>query len=140
MFRILAKGDKESSNRINETLNDYIILLSKSNNSTAEAVLYEAVRTIMAIQSSKKLKESAINVLGNFLLIGNNNAKYVALNTLLDVANMDMKLVTPLQSVIITCMSDEDISIQRTALDLGYAIVDKENYKTIIIEMINSLV
>lgn len=139
-FRVLAKGNKEASSRLNDTLNEYIVFLSKSNNSTAEAVLYEAVRTIMAIPSSKQLKTNAINVLGNFLLIGNNNAKYVALNTLLEVTDIDISLVLPLQSVIITSMGDSDVSIQKTALDLGYAIVNKENYKVMVIEMINSLV
>lgn len=140
IFRVLAKGNKEASSRLNDTLNEYIVFLSKSNNSTAEAVLYEAVRTIMAIPSSKQLKTNAINVLGNFLLIGNNNAKYVALNTLLEVTDIDISLVLPLQSVIITSMGDSDVSIQKTALDLGYAIVNKENYKVMVIEMINSLV
>ena len=49
---------------------------------TGNAVLYEAVRTIMEIESTSGLKVLAINIMGKFLQHRDNNMKYVSLNTL----------------------------------------------------------
>lgn len=50
-----------------------------------QAVLYEAVATIMGIESLGGLRVLGINILGRFLGQPDNNTRYVALNSLTKV-------------------------------------------------------
>jgi hypothetical protein len=49
------------------------------------AILYEAVATIMGIETVGGLRVMAVNILGRFLAARDNNIRYVALNTLAKV-------------------------------------------------------
>jgi hypothetical protein len=49
------------------------------------AILYEAVSTIMGIETIGGLRVMAVNILGRFLANRDNNIRYVALNTLAKV-------------------------------------------------------
>jgi hypothetical protein len=49
------------------------------------AILYEAVATIMGIETIGGLRVMAVNILGRFLANRDNNIRYVALNTLAKV-------------------------------------------------------
>jgi AP-1 complex subunit gamma-1 len=49
------------------------------------AILYEAVQTIMGIESIGGLRVLAVNILARFLANKDNNIRYVALNTLAKV-------------------------------------------------------
>jgi AP-1 complex subunit gamma-1 len=50
------------------------------------AILYEAVSTIMGIETIGGLRVMAVNILGRFLANRDNNIRYVALNTLAKVS------------------------------------------------------
>jgi len=57
-------------------------------------VLAECVRTIMSIQASQGLRVLGINILGKFLQNKENNVRYVALQQLIQVVDIDYKAVT----------------------------------------------
>ena len=59
------------------------------------------------------------------------NLKYIALNTLKDVARKDLASVQKHRSVILEFLKDNDISLQKRALDLIYLIINKNNLKNI---------
>jgi AP-1 complex subunit gamma-1 len=69
-----------------------------------------------------------------------NNYKYIALSTLQIVAKTDLPSVQKHKNTILECMKDNDISIQRRALDLVYLIINSSNIKHIISECLNLLV
>jgi hypothetical protein len=52
------------------------------------AILYEAVATIMGIETIGGLRVMAVNILGRFLANRDNNIRYVALNTLAQVHSL----------------------------------------------------
>jgi hypothetical protein len=52
------------------------------------AILYEAVATIMGIETIGGLRVMAVNILGRFLANRDNNIRYVALNTLAKVGGL----------------------------------------------------
>jgi hypothetical protein len=52
------------------------------------AILYEAVSTIMGIETIGGLRVMAVNILGRFLANRDNNIRYVALNTLAKVGRV----------------------------------------------------
>lgn len=56
------------------------------------AILYEAVQTIMGIESISGLRVLAINILGRFLANRDNNFRYVALTTLAKVVSVDLQV------------------------------------------------
>ena len=55
---------------------------TEGSRNTAHAILYEAVRTIMTIESNNALRVLGINILGRFLVNKENNIRFVALKTL----------------------------------------------------------
>lgn len=56
------------------------------------AILYEAVNTIMGVESISGLRLMAVNILGKFLANRDNNIRYVALNTLSKVVAVDTQV------------------------------------------------
>ena len=72
----------ENNEEVSEDLVDILATIATNITSTKNsgcAVLYECVRTIMAIESSKSLRSFGINILGKFLGIKDNNSRYVSL-------------------------------------------------------------
>ena len=59
---------------------------TESAKNAGNAILYETVRTIMAIESAGGHRVLAINILGKFLLNRDNNIRYVALLALAKVS------------------------------------------------------
>jgi AP-1 complex subunit gamma-1 len=106
---------------------------------TGNAVLYELVRTIISIESNSGLKSLGSTILGKFLVHKDNNYKYIALNTLQDVAKIDLNGVQKHKTTILDCLKDTDISIKRRSLDLIYLIINSSNIKQIIKEFLNFL-
>ncbi len=78
-------------------------------------------------------------ILGKFLIHKDNNYKYIALNTLQDVAKIDLNSVQKHKNTILECLKDTDISIKRRSLDLIYLIINSSNIKQIIKECLNFL-
>jgi AP-1 complex subunit gamma-1 len=103
-------------------------------------VLYELVKTILAIEANTALINLCSNILGKMISLKDNNFKYIALRTLQIVAKTDLPSVQKHKNTILECMKDNDISIQRRALDLVYVILNTTNIKHIIKECLNFLV
>jgi AP-1 complex subunit gamma-1 len=110
------------------------------------SILYESIKTIFDLDSSfdPSLKILAINTLSHFLTNNNsttvkdinNNNRYVALNTLLDVVNYEPLAVKRHRSIIIQCLNDLDMSIKRRALELSFAILDSSNIRILVKEIL----
>jgi hypothetical protein len=79
------------------------------------------------------------SILGQFLNNKDNNYKYIALNTLSDIAKIDISSVQKHKNVILEYLNDPDIAIKRRSLDLAFLIVNRNNIKQIIGESLNFL-
>jgi AP-1 complex subunit gamma-1 len=67
-----------------------------NNKNSGNAVLYENVKTIMAIRDNSSLKQLGYNILNKFMLKStdnNNNNKFAALNLLKNIINDDQQAV-----------------------------------------------
>ena len=125
-----------------EEMNDLLATISTNTDSskpTGNAVLYELVRTIIKIKSNSGLKSLGSNILGKFLSHKDNNYKYIALNTLQEVAKTDINSVQKHKTTILECLKDNDVSVKRRALDLTYVIINTSNIKVIVKELLNFL-
>lgn len=95
----------------------------------------------------------AINILGKFLTNRDNNIRsvranilqfrglsqsysYVALQTLNQVVAMDTNAVQRHRNTILECLRDGDISIRRRALELSYALINEQNVRVLIRELL----
>ncbi|CAH7665880.1 AP-1 complex subunit gamma-1 [Phakopsora pachyrhizi] len=135
LLRVLGKGDVNAS----ETMND--ILAQVATNTEAaknvgNSILYEAVLTILEIEAEPGLRVMAINILGKFLGNRDNNIRYVALNTLNKVVGIDTNSVQRHRTIILDCLRDGDISIRRRALELSYALINEQNVRVMIRELL----
>jgi AP-1 complex subunit gamma-1 len=74
-FRLMAEGDDAISEEINDILTQ-VATNTPANKNTGNAILFECVKTIMAIESSNTLKTLAINILGKFLSNKESNSRY----------------------------------------------------------------
>ena len=107
--------------------------------SCANAILYEAVNTVIEIESDEKHRATAIIQLGKFLVNKNNNLRYVALNTLLKLLNKDTAAVQMHKDTIADCLRDSDLSIRKRALDLIYNLVNSANIRLLLLDLMNFL-
>jgi len=153
VLRLLGTGNDEASEEMNDVLAQVATNTETSKNA-GNAILYECVQTIMAVESEDSLRVLAINILGRFLLNRDNNIRYVALNTLAkciveqnnradggeDLANSAATALQRHRTTVVDCLKDPDVSIRQRALELIYHLVNQENVEDLTAELLNYLV
>ena len=130
IMQYTAKDDKEL---IDELADLFVSVqsITESSKQTGYALQYEIIKAINNLNASSGMKSLSNNILGKFLSSNDYNLKYIALNTLKDVARKDLASVQKHRAVILEFLKDNDISLQKRALDLIYLIINKNNLKNI---------
>lgn len=103
------------------------------------SVLYECVKTILDIQSTSGLRVLATNIMGRFLMSRDNNLRYVALNSLLRLVKIDPLAVQRHKTTIMDCLKDPDLVIKKRALELTSVLINENNVKQIVKELMDYL-
>ena len=143
LLRVLGSGDAEASDAMSDALANVASNESKAGKNAGAAVLYEAVRCAVGVESVGGLRVLAVNVLGRFLADKDNNVRYVALNALAKVVSAaggnDAQAVQRHRRTIVECVKDGDITIRRSALNLVYSLVNAGNVETLVPELLEYL-
>ena len=139
LLRTLGKGDAEASDAMSDALANVASNESRSSKNAGAAVLYEAVRCAVGVESVGGLRVLAVNVLGRFLADKDNNVRYVALNALAKVVGNDAQAVQRHRRTIVECVKDGDVTIRRSALNLVYSLVNAGNVETLAPELLEYL-
>ena len=134
----MAYNDQVLSDEIGDILAQ-VATNTSSNKNSGNAVLFECVKTIMAIESVNTLRVLGINILGKFLANKDSNSKYVSLYSLQKVLKHDLNAVQKHKATILECLKENDFTIKKLALDLLYLITNESNVKSIVKEMLNYL-
>ncbi|KAJ5713676.1 Clathrin/coatomer adaptor adaptin-like N-terminal [Penicillium malachiteum] len=134
-LRVLGRGDAATSESINDILAQVATNTDSSKN-VGNAILYEAVLTILDIEADSGLRVLGVNILGKFLSNKDNNIRYVALNTLNKVVAIEPNAVQRHRNTILECLRDPDISIRRRALDLSFLLINEDNVRVLVRELL----
>jgi len=132
-----GRASSKENEELEALLNSIPSNTDTTRKNTGNAVLYELVRCIFSYDSSKNLKSLGGSILGQFLNNKDNNYKYLALNTLNDIAKIDIDTVQKHKNVILEFLKDPDIAIKRRSLNLTYLIVNTENIRQIVTETLD---
>ena len=132
-----GRASSKENGELEALLNSIPSNTDTTRKNTGNSVLYELVRCIFSYDSSKSLKGLGGSILGQFLANKDNNYKYLALNTLNDIAKIDIDTVQKHKNVILEFLKDPDIAIKRRSLDLTYLIVNTENIRQIVTETLD---
>ncbi|KAI0005534.1 adaptin N terminal region-domain-containing protein [Russula compacta] len=111
----------------------------------AISLLYECVHTcivggMLRHASGDLLAELCVTKLAAFLEDPDQNLKYIALLALVKIVPTHRNLVAKYQDMILSSVSDQDLSIRMRALDLLSAMVTRENLQSIVQQLLSYLV
>lgn len=134
-LRVLGRGDAATSELMNDILAQ-VATNTESSKNVGNAILYEAVLTILDIEADSGLRVLGVNILGKFLANKDNNIRYVALNTLIKVVAVEPNAVQRHRNTILECLRDADISIRRRALDLSFTLINEANVRVLVRELL----
>ncbi|KAG9152033.1 hypothetical protein Leryth_002292 [Lithospermum erythrorhizon] len=113
---------------------------TETNKNAGNAILYECVATIMAIEDNGGSMKAKYQYLGRFLSNRDNNIRYVALNMLMRAIAVDSQAVQRHRATILECVKDADASIRKRALELVYVLANESNVQTLTKELTDYLV
>lgn len=106
------------------------------------AVLFEAINLIIHMDSEQSLLIRGCNQLGQFLTHRETNLRYLALEGLCLMSNSEFSAdaVRKHQETVVGALKTErDVSVRQRAVDLLYAMCDKNNAEEIVAEMLTYL-
>ena len=82
------------------------------------------------------LLERCAAAVSRFLSSPSNNLKYVGLDSLSGIVNIDPRYAAEHQMAVVDCLTDPDESLQKKTLDLMYAMTKAHNVEVIVEKML----
>ena len=100
------------------------------------AVVYECVRTAIAIFPDQGLLRDAAASISRFITSSSHNLKYLGINALAEIVRIDSKYAAAHQMTVIDCLEDPDETLRRKTLDLLYSMTNPQNVRVVMQKLI----
>jgi len=146
MLALLGQGDKAASSQMHPAL---IACIKSANSGTGigNALVYECVRTAIAIHPDPQLLAASAAMVAHFLNSSHagvaatavNNLKYVALDALGGIVQIDPSYGEKHQLSVIDCLEDPDETLKKKTLELLYRMTTTENVEVVVDKMLTFL-
>ena len=146
MLALLGQGDKASSSQMHPVI---LACLKSANSGTGigNALVYECVRTAIAIHPDAQLLTASAAMVAHFLNSSHagvaataaNNLKYVALDALGGIVQIDPSYGEKHQLSVIDCLEDPDETLKKKTLELLYRMTTTENVEIVVDKMLTFL-
>ena len=131
----LGAADKAASEEMYSVLST-CLRKAETAGSVGNAIVYECVRTASTIYPSAALLERCAAAVSRFLSSPSNNLKYVGLDSLSGIVNIDPRYAAEHQMAVVDCLTDPDESLRKKTLDLMYAMTKAHNVEVIVEKML----
>jgi hypothetical protein len=120
ILAVLGASDKNASEGMYEILRE-VMRRADIGINVGYAIVYECVRTVTSIYPDPALIEDAASSISRFITSDNHNLKYLGVNALAAIVQIDSKYAAEHQLLVIDCLEDPDETLKRKTLDLLYS-------------------
>ncbi|KAH8835125.1 Adaptor protein complex AP-3 delta subunit [Flagelloscypha sp. PMI_526] len=139
LFGMLSPHEPRLVKKLQSPITDLISTTS------AISLLYECVHTciiggMLEGSAGSHLAKTCVSKLASFIEDSDPNLKYIALLAMVKIVPSHPHLIADYQDMIMSSLSDQDISIRMRALDLVSAMVDQNNLQSIVQQILSHLV
>jgi AP-4 complex subunit epsilon-1 len=138
ILAVLGNADKQASEGMYAVLQQCIKAADIGIN-VGYSIVYESVRTITSIYPDQTLIEDAAMSISRFITSENHNLRYLGVNALAAIVQIDSKYAAEHQMVVIDCLEDPDETLKRKTLDLLYSMTNPQNVVVIVDKLISYL-
>eukprot|EP00300_Choanocystis_sp_HF-7_P043308 c9888_g1_i1.p1 GENE.c9888_g1_i1~~c9888_g1_i1.p1 ORF type:complete len:1198 (+),score=305.45 c9888_g1_i1:40-3594(+) len=140
LLRVMAVlgQSKSDAEEMYEVLNE-VLRRADTGINVGYAVSYECVRTICKIYPNTQLIDTAAAKIGEFLKSENQNLRYMGLNALSTIIQVNPKYAAEHQLVVIDCLEDPDETLKRKTLALLFKMTNQMNVGAVVEKMIHHL-
>ena len=138
MLRIIGRKGQAETLQF-ENLLGSIISSTELTKQTGRCLVYECCRTILELSTSASLRAQALNTLDSLIISKENNTRYAALKALTREAAAHPDSVLKFRTGVLGCLQDPDLAVATMAVELLVMLVNSENVKTIMKDLLHLL-
>lgn len=115
--------------------------MKRANNShtIGNALIYECVRTISTIYPNPGLLSAAAEAIATFLRSPNHNLRYIGINALAGIVQINPAIAQEHQLAVVDCLEDPDDTLKLKTLELLYKMTKANNVEVIVDRMMGYL-
>eukprot|EP01125_Pyxidicula_operculata_P022818 TRINITY_DN959_c1_g1_i1.p1 TRINITY_DN959_c1_g1~~TRINITY_DN959_c1_g1_i1.p1 ORF type:complete len:727 (+),score=126.25 TRINITY_DN959_c1_g1_i1:40-2220(+) len=143
LLRILADHEEEenkedSSHKVQSLLKKILKKTFVSNN-VSNSIIYECINTTLNLHCNEELRMLAVNKVGELISSDDRNTRFVALSLLNKLVRTDKEAILTYQKPILMFLQERDKGITQLALKLIYNLINHENVRMLVRELIEYL-
>eukprot|EP01135_Chromosphaera_perkinsii_P003866 Nk52_evm2s260 gene=Nk52_evmTU2s260 len=136
----LARGNRAASIPLYPVLLQILKRGVQSWGQVGFSVVYECIRVATLIYPNPEVVSECADAVSGFLGANiNNNLKYVGIQALIDLVQVDPSYAGKHQMVVIECLDNDDETLRNITLELLYRICNSENVAVVVDKMLNYL-
>jgi AP-4 complex subunit epsilon-1 len=132
ILALIGQDDKESSEKMYETLNIVIKKADDMGTNMGYALVYQCLKAITTIYPHQPLIDLVSSTIARFLQSETHNLKYIGITGLASIVKIDPKYTLSYQGLVVDCLEDTDDTLKIKTLDLLYKMTNKQNVEPIV--------